>query len=155
MLQQINACIQSVKKIITDLRPSILDQLGLFPAIEWNVENFQLRTHIKCRLTLPEQPADMDSKRSTAVFRILQEALTNVLLHANATQVTITVELNLPNLVMTIKDNGCGITPADKVKSVGFGLQGMQERALYFGGQVSVISQPGSGTTVYLSIPLS
>jgi signal transduction histidine kinase len=97
----------------------------------------------------------LDTSQATAIFRILQEALTNILSHANATRITVAVELGQNNLLMTITDNGCGISPADKDKSVGFGLQGMQERARYFGGFLNISSQPGSGTTISLSLPLS
>ena len=155
ILQEINACIQAVRNLITDLRPSILDNLGLFAAIEWKVENFRRRTGINCQLTLPEQPLIINIIHSTVIYRILQEALTNILSHANATLLTIVVELSQNDIFMTITDNGCGISPTDKIKPAGFGLQSIQERARYFGGTLNISSLPGSGTTLSLSMPLT
>ena len=155
LTQQVDECIQTVKRIINDLRPSILDHLGLFPAIEWVIEDCRRRTGIKYLLRLPKRDLHLDSNRSTVVFRILQEALTNILAHAKATEATIAIELRQNILIMTITDNGCGISLSQSPKSRGFGLQGMQERARIFHGLVSIISRPGEGTTVKLSMPLA
>lgn len=155
MVQEVNGVIQTVKRIITDLRPSILDHLGLLPAIEWQVDNFRQRTGIDCILTLPDKELLLDANRSTAIFRITQEALTNILLHAKATQVTVTVDLKAPCLLMNISDNGCGMPSGSSNSYGGYGIQGMRERAAYFGGEVTVSSQPGPGTMVSLSIPLN
>lgn len=154
MTQQIEDGIETVKRIITDLRPSILDHLGLLAAIEWQVENFRRRTGIACLLTLPDKDLMLEANRSTAIFRITQEALTNVLLHAKAKQVAIVIQFADDSLLLTIQDDGCGIAPALNNKSGGYGIHGMRERARHFGGQLSVDSRPGSGTTVKLSMPL-
>jgi PAS domain S-box-containing protein len=154
MVQQTDEATQRVKRIITDLRPSILDHLGLLPAIEWTVEKFQQLSKIKCLLTLPDQNLSLGAEISTAIFRILQEAFTNILAHAQATEVNIAVEILENNILMTIIDNGCGIPAEQQLKATSFGIIGMQERALHFGGLLSITSQTGLGTCLRLSIPL-
>jgi signal transduction histidine kinase len=151
---QVNEGIQTVEKIITDLRPSILDHLGLFPAIEWLVENFRKRTGIHCLLTLPDIDITIENTLRTAIFRIVQETLTNIIAHAKASDVMITTELNGNDLLLTINDNGVGMTPLQQQNPSGYGIQGMRERALYFGGELNVTSSPETGTTVVLHIPI-
>lgn len=155
MAQQTLYGIETVKRIITDLRPSILDQLGLMPAIDWLVENFREQTGIECTLTVPKKQYGLiDVDRSTAVFRIAQEALMNITAHAKASRVAVDIEIINKNLLLTITDNGCGMPPAKINKSEGFGITGMCERARHFGGQVTINSQPETGTSIRLSLPL-
>ena len=154
MMQQTQEGIQTIKRIVTDLRPSILDHLGLLPAIEWLVANFRQRTGINCIVTAPEDDLILDSHISTAVFRIAQEALMNILSHAKASQVKVSIELLEKNLLMTIHDNGCGIAQAKNIVANGYGIPGMMERARHFGGQLTIDSQPSAGTTISLNIPL-
>ncbi|HBA66642.1 MAG TPA: hypothetical protein DCZ48_10805, partial [Methylococcaceae bacterium] len=154
MNRQIEEAIQAVKKIITDLRPSILDHLGLLPAIEWLVENFQQRSGIDCLLTMPKEDLRLDPDRSTAVFRIAQEALTNIIQHAEASRVSIIVEADNQNLLMTISDNGRGDALQQSLLKDGFGVRGMQERARYFAGELTIQSNPGEGALIKLTLPI-
>ena len=155
MTQRIDSGLQAVKRIINNLRPSILDNFGLIAAIEWTVEDLRERTHIDCRLTLPKQAVTLDVDRSNAVFRITQEALTNILKHAEANQINITLEISENNLLMTISDDGCGIAIIPKTTALTYGIIGMQERARHFGGDVIITSQPKAGTSLRLCMPLT
>jgi signal transduction histidine kinase len=143
---------QSVRRISTDLRPGILD-LGLAAAVEWQVQEFQARTGIQCKLRLLTQEVFAPDV-STALFRILQETLTNVARHAKATRVEVVKQKERDRLVLRIRDNGRGFDPEDPSISKSLGLLGMRERAAILGGQVSVSSAPGKGTSVTAWIPL-
>jgi PAS domain S-box-containing protein len=149
-----DTAIQSVQKIATELRPVVLDSLGLCAAVEWQARDFQTRTGIACTATVPEQDVPLDRDRSTAVFRIVQESLTNVLRHAQATQVEILLRPEADQLVLRIQDNGCGIPPETLSDPRSIGLAGMRERALFLDGQLDIRSQPGAGTTIAMRLPL-
>jgi len=150
-----DTAMQAVLKISTELRPMILDALGLGPAVEWQVQDFQARTEIACAVTVPEQDVTLDRTRSTAMFRILQESLTNVLRHAQATRVEVFLELVAGQLILRIHDNGCGISPAALSSDRSIGLVGMRERALLLAGAFDIRSHPRTGTTVEVRFPLS
>ena len=150
-----DTAIQSVQKIATELRPVVLDSLGLCAAVEWQARDFQARTGIACTATVPEQDVPLDRDRSTAMFRILQESLTNVLRHAQATRVDILLLPEAGQLVLRIQDNGCGIRPETLSNPMSIGLAGMRERALLLDGQLEIRSQPESGTTIEMRLPLS
>jgi PAS domain S-box-containing protein len=143
---------QSVRRISTDLRPGILD-LGLAAAVEWQIQEFQARTGIQCKLRLLTQEMFAPDV-STSLFRILQETLTNVARHAKATRVEVVKEKEGDRLVLRIRDNGRGFDPEDPSISKSLGLLGMRERAAMLGGQVNIASAPGKGTTVTAWIPL-
>lgn len=150
----IDEAMQSVRKISTDLRPSILDNLGLLAAIEWQVNQFIGNTGIACKLSMPKnEDFDMDSERATAVFRILQEALTNISLHAQASQAEVRVRINKRELTMTIADNGKGITRQSLASPQSVGICGMTERARNFDGVIHISGKPNAGTAVVLHIP--
>ena len=136
------------------MRPSILDDLGLVEAVEWQARQFEARTGIVCRFECRLESVDLSPEQSTAVFRILQEALTNVLRHAEATQVDIVVQ-QLDGFVVTITDNGRGITQEQITRRSSLGLGGMQERARMVGGIVDVTGEEGKGTRVTVTIPAS
>ncbi|MGH7598068.1 MAG: GAF domain-containing protein, partial [bacterium] len=153
MSQLLDTTVQSVRKIASELRPVVLDSLGLLAAIEWQAEEFQRRTEIRCECFLTAEDAKLDRDGATAVFRILQESLTNVMRHANATRVTITFEEEAGEYLMEIKDDGEGIQADDLDKSDSLGVLGMKERAHLFGGSVSIHGEPGKGTTVVVKIP--
>jgi signal transduction histidine kinase len=144
--------IQSVRRISTELRPGVLD-LGLAAAVEWQVKEFQVRTGIQCKLRLLTQEVFAPDV-STALFRILQETLTNVARHAKATRVEVVKQKQQDRLVLRIRDNGRGFDPKDPSISKSLGLLGMRERAAILGGQVNIASAPGKGTTVTAWIPL-
>ena len=150
-----DTAIQSVQKIATELRPVVLDSLGLCAAVEWQARDFQARTGIACTATVPEQDVPLDRDRSTAMFRILQESLTNVLRHAQATRVDVLLRPEAGQLVLRIQDNGCGIRPETLSNPMSIGLAGMRERALLLDGQLEIRSQPESGTTIEMRLPLS
>jgi len=143
---------QAVRRISTDLRPGILD-LGLAAAVEWQVQEFQARTGIQCKLQLLTQE-QFAPDISTALFRILQETLTNVARHAQATRVEVVKQKERDQLVLRISDNGRGFDPEDPSISKSLGLLGMRERAAILGGRVDIASAPGKGTTVTAWIPL-
>lgn len=155
MNRLIDEAIQTVRKITTDLRPSILDNLGLLAAIEWQVREFRQRTGMKCRLGLPRQEVFLDEARATAAFRILQETLTNIALHSGAAAVNIRIKVDGTRLVIKIMDDGRGITREQMFGPHSYGILGMHERARHFGGKVSIAGDPGKGTTVTVSIPQS
>jgi PAS domain S-box-containing protein len=145
--------IELTHKISRELRPRILDELGLVAALEWQAKEFQDRTGILCVLTAPDC-LKLKDDRATAIFRIVQEGLTNVARHAAATGVTLALEETEDSVVLRIEDNGVGIK-ADAVSSrESLGLLGMRERALVLGGEVSIKGTPGEGTTVAMTMPL-
>jgi PAS domain S-box-containing protein len=146
--------IGSVRRIIADLRPSILDHLGLLAAIDWKLDEFSGQNGIQCALTVPEDNIVMDENKDIAVFRILQEALNNIALHSAATKVTVDVATDANSLSMTITDNGRGMTKAQMDKPGKYGILGMHERARHLGGKVTITSQPGKGTVLVLNVHL-
>jgi PAS domain S-box-containing protein len=155
MSELLNATVQSVRKIISELRPVLLDKLGLLAAIEWQAEEFQNRTGIACDCFVTADDSAFERDCATAVYRIFQESLTNVLRHAGATRVSVTFGKEDDVYELEIRDNGCGIDQEAMSKSKSFGLIGMRERALLFNGTVTVRGEHGKGTTVRLTIPES
>jgi len=149
--QLAESLIQDVRRISTELRPGILD-LGLAAAVEWQVQEFQARTGIPCNHRLLTREAFAPDV-STALFRILQESLTNVARHAKAARAEVVLQKQRDRLVLWIRDNGRGFDQADPSLSKSLGLLGMRERAAILGGQVKISSAPGKGTTVAAWIP--
>lgn len=147
--------IGTVRKISSDLRPRLLDQLGIFPAIESLLKEFQNRTSIKISLTLPQENIEIENTAATTIFRILQEALTNITRHAACTLVTVNVwKQGTKMLVMSIKDNGRGFDYSKiSAEAKTLGLIGMRERANILNGSLDVLTVPGGGTEVVLEIP--
>jgi PAS domain S-box-containing protein len=143
-----------VQSIATELRPVVLDKLGLVAAIEWQAREFQERSGIICETRLPTQDIALDAERSTAFFRILQESLTNVARHARATRVVVDLSQQAGNMILTLRDNGKGINAKLIRSHHSLGLLGMRERAMYFGGKTEVARARGGGTLVSVSIPL-
>jgi len=154
MSKLIDTAIQTVKRISTELRPGILDDLGLTAAIEWQAEEFQNRTGIKCETSLYPEDISLDQVLSTAVFRILQETLTNVARHAQAMKVKISLNEKAGKLVLEVVDDGKGITQEQISDPKSLGLVGMRERILPWHGEVRISGIPGEGTTVTATIPL-
>lgn len=155
MSKLIDTCIQTVQRISSNLRPSILDDLGIVPAIEWHAEEFQTRMGIKCEFTSNAENIVLDKNCSTVIYRIFQETLTNVARHANATQVKANLRKESEELILKIEDNGKGITKEDMSSPKSFGIIGIKERALFVGGKVEIEGDKGKGTTITVSIPLS
>jgi len=154
MLELIDATIQAVRRISTQLRPGILDDLGLTAAIEWQAQEFQTRTGVHCEFATELEDFHLDRDRATAVFRIFQETLTNIARHAHATQVVVSLTESQGDLVLEVRDNGRGVTVREIADPQSLGLLGMRERALLFGGEVRIGGSPGTGTTVTARIPL-
>ena len=155
MNELIDMAIETVKRISAELRPPILDDLGIAVALEWQAEEFNKRTQIKCEFTSKPKDLVLDSDRSTAIFRIFQEALTNVARHSNASRVKAVLTKETDKIVLTIKDNGKGIEKKQIGDPKAFGIIGMRERARFLGGEVRVNSAPGKGTSITVSIPLT
>jgi PAS domain S-box-containing protein len=155
MIKLTDSVVQTVRRISSELRPPILDDLGLSAAVEWQAEEFQTRTGIVCYCDCPLDKPNLNQAQATAVFRILQEALTNVLRHAEATRVDIKLTEEPGRFLMTIADNGRGITEAEKSVDGSFGLLGMRERAELIGGSVEIEGIEGSRTTITISINTS
>jgi PAS domain S-box-containing protein len=150
--QLADSIIQSIRRISTELRPAVLD-LGLAAAVEWQVQEFEARSGIRCKVRLLTRQV-VASNASTAMFRIFQETLTNVARHAKATRTEVVLQKQRDRLVLLIHDNGRGFDQADPSLSKSLGLLGMRERAAILGGRVTISSAPGKGTTVTASIPL-
>jgi len=145
--------ITSVQKIASELRPGILDRLGLAAAIESEAQAFQSRTGIECQWTLPHAPMNTGQELAIAVFRIFQEVLTNVARHSQASRVEVRLEQQNGSTVLEVSDNGVGLRPADIDNPRSLGLVGMQERAAILGGDVRFETSGGKGTTVIVRIP--
>jgi PAS domain S-box-containing protein len=154
MSQLIDETIQKVRNISTELRPAILDDLGLAAAIEWQCKEFERRTEIKCRITSLYEEAELSPEKATAVFRIYQEILTNVARHSRADSVETSMEKSGEDLILKVADNGVGIKGSDVSDSKSLGILGIFERAVVFGGNVKIDGTEGVGTTVTVSIPL-
>ncbi len=156
LLDQVDNVMRSVRTIINDLRPSVLD-LGLTAAIEWQVQQFRQRNGVSCTLDIDDNVADgiLDEEAATSVFRILQESLTNVSRHAFASHVNIRVQSCFGYFVLEIEDDGVGSFPGNTRKPRSFGLIGVRERVYALGGEFSLASLPGNGTTLTITIPAS
>jgi PAS domain S-box-containing protein len=154
LTQPVDAMIDTVRRIATTLRPAILDDLGLAAAMEWLITDFRARTGLPCEVSLAPLPEHLDDTRSITLFRILQEALTNVARHAQATRVTMRLQQADDSLILEIHDNGRGLTEAQRTGPAAIGLFGMQERALLVDGTVTIEGRPKEGTTVTARIPI-
>jgi signal transduction histidine kinase len=154
MSSSIHGAIRLIQEISSELRPGVLDRIGLVAAIEWQAVRFRQKTGVACHLTLPSHEVQLDSGRSTALFRIFQEILTNVARHANATQVGISLTIDRGMVTLDVNDNGRGITDSELSDSRAFGILGMRERAAALGGEVHIEGIREQGTRVVLSMPL-
>jgi len=148
-----DSAIESVQRIATDLRPALLDNLGLPEALQEESARFEKRSGIHCRLQLPAAPVKLPREIATAVFRVFQEALTNVARHARATEVSVSLATNGDGVTLCLEDNGCGINPKALGNSSSLGLIGMRERAFGLGGEVAVAPITPHGTRVKLWLP--
>ena len=150
----IDSSILSVRNIATELRPDILDHLGLVAAIKWQSNEFQKRNRIKCTVDSEIDYIDIDKNRATSIFRIFQEILTNILRHAGSNEVNISILKEDYNLILRVKDDGKGINEDDinDIKSIG--IIGMKERTELIGGMLSIEGEKNIGTTVTLKVPI-
>ncbi len=145
--------IHTVRRIASEIRPSILDDLGLIDAMEWQASDFQRRTGIECEFEFCAESVRINAEQSMAVFRILQEALTNILRHASATRVSISIKPTDGNFILSVRDNGKGI-PESKLNFGSLGIWSMQERARLMGGTFNIVSIEGKGTAITVQIPV-
>jgi len=153
MLRLMDQTIQAVKRISTDLRPPILDVFGLAEAIEWQGKEFQARTGIRFEIEARPKKICLDQSRSTTVFRIFQEILTNVARHANAKKIHVNLTDKNDTLTLKVKDDGIGITRQQISDLKSLGILGMHERALAWGGTLDLQGAPNQGTVVTMGIP--
>jgi len=155
MSDLIDTAVQTVRQIATELRPGILDDMGLRAAVEWQLQEFQRRTGIQCTLVGSVEESVLNADGFTTAFRIFQEALTNVARHAQATQVEVALVESAGELTLSVRDNGRGIAADELDNPKSIGLLGMRERALQCGGEVQIRGAPGQGTTVAVRLPLT
>lgn len=153
MLAMIDRTVAATRRIASDLRPLLLDDLGLVPAIEWLVSNFTQRSGVACKLSMDEE-LELQEPYATAVFRIVQESLANVAKHAGASEVVVSVIKAPDAVVLSILDDGCGFSAAAPRKPQSLGLMGLRERAQLLEGSVTIKSSPGQGACVEVHIPL-
>ena len=151
----IDRIINSVRRIASGLRPEVLDEIGLAAAFEWQAREFQRRTGIRCLVAIDPEFVDPDKERSTALFRIFQELLTNVARHANATRVNVNLTDGGTALALSVEDNGRGIRDNEIESPRSLGFLGLRERVLAFGGMIDVKGDEGKGTKVSVAIPIT
>lgn len=154
VLDTIDATIRSVRTIINDLHPSTLE-LGLGPAAEWLIRQMESRGGIRYRLTLDSEAPDLglDQRQTSAIFRVLQESLSNIVRHAQASEVEVALAQDADAIVLRISDNGIGMQPGDHGKRAAFGLKSIRERVHALGGELRIDSQAGRGTALAIHLP--
>lgn len=152
-VSQIDATIKSVRQIINDLRPNVLD-LGLNAAVDWQIAEFRRRTGIDCDLLETHQDIRVSDHCATALFRILQESLSNIFRHAQATRVQVVLRMERGWILMSVGDNGIGLHPNGRYKPGSFGLVGIEERINILGGTFDIHSESGNGTIVRVAVPM-
>ena len=154
MAGTLNTTLESVERIITELRPGLLDDLGLAAAIEWQAGDFQRRTGIECKISMDPEEILFDKELSTAIFRIFQETLTNIIRHAKAKLVKVVIEFRNHHFLIRISDNGIGI-PKEKLSDIeSFGIMGMKERIAFCNGNMDIKTEAGKGTEIQIKIPI-
>jgi PAS domain S-box-containing protein len=154
MLGMVDGAVQTTRRICTELRPTVLDDLGLVAAIEWQVAEFQKRMDIECVFQRPASDVELDEGMAVALFRILQESLTNVARHANASRVYVAYQATADTVCLAVEDNGCGIAPRAMEAGHSHGLRGIRERVRQFNGRVDITGTPGRGTGVLVQLKL-
>jgi signal transduction histidine kinase len=154
MSEMVNQMVQTVRRISTELRPAVLDHLGLIAGMEWQAADFQARTGIACELDADLREGAASPAAATAIFRIVQEALTNVVRHAQARRVRVHLAARDGDILLEISDDGVGLGDPVARPALPLGLLGIRERAAMLGGRAAVVGPPGRGTTVRVRIPL-
>jgi len=155
MLKTLSNLDDSLNQIYSELRPFMLDELGLIPAMEWYSREFEKRTGTKCKLMLPPAGIELDRGRSTSLYRTYQEIFTNITRHAKATSVSVKLEEKAGMLILTIKDNGRGITSDEINASDALGIIGMKERVFQYDGELNIKGIKGKGTIIQVKLPLN
>lgn len=155
MAEMLDRTVAATRRMAADLRPLMLDDLGLVPAIEWLASSFMQRYGVPCILSVNDEMAlELPEPYATAVFRIVQESLNNIAKHAAASQVIVTLEKTLDTVRLRVRDDGCGFFSDSARKPQALGLMGLRERAQLLGGRVAIHSVCGKGTSVEVSIPV-
>jgi len=149
----VNSTIKSIQRICTELRPGVLDDLGLVSAIEWAVEEFEKNTGIECNLLMELKETNPDPDLSITIFRILQESLTNVARHSRATRAEIKLRKRRKHIKLEIRDNGIGIKPEEINSSRSLGIIGMRERVKSWGGEMKITGERNRGTVIAIKLP--
>ncbi|MDX6531331.1 MAG: hypothetical protein QOH41_3621 [Blastocatellia bacterium] len=152
MMQLVDQTVDTVRRISSELRPSILDDIGLVAAIRWQAQEFEAKSGIACRYDIHLEDVDIDRQQSTAIFRVFQEAMTNILRHAQATRVDISLKKEDNEMVLTIRDDGRGITADEKSGRQSLGLLGMRERVNLIGGAIDIAGVEGKGTVITVRV---
>lgn len=155
MSQLLDNAVGVTRRIITELRPTILDDLGLLAALEWQSAQFDWRTGIECRVTCLADKGQLDKARSIALFRIFQETLTNVARHAGASRVKVVFYHGDDAVSLRVSDNGCGLNQENRDSAFRYGIRGMVERARSLGGHIGFESPPDGGLTITAILPLN
>jgi len=153
MLGLLDTTVAATRRIASDLRPLLLDDLGLVPAIEWLTHNFSQRHGVPCRLSLDEE-VELGEPYATAVFRIVQESLVNVAKHAGASRVDVRIERTDAGVILEVADDGAGFVLDAPRKTSSLGLMGLRERARLLQGTVDIDTAPGRGTRIRVAIPV-
>ncbi len=154
MSELLDKSVKRVRKIITELRPEVLLNLELYDAIEWQVNEFSDRSGIKCKLNYNCREIKFNNDFNIAIFRIIQEALTNVMRHSGADTVDVKINYEDEKVILSVADNGKGIKNLENIPGKSLGILGIRERAILLGGNLNIESSPGKGTKLLVSIPL-
>ncbi|MDB5742005.1 MAG: histidine kinase [Polaromonas sp.] len=155
MVEMLDRTVAATRRMAADLRPLLLDDLGLVPAIEWLASKFTQRCGVPCTFSINEElKLELQEPYATAVFRIVQESLNNVAKHADAMHVVVTLQKTLDVVTLVVQDDGCGFLTNSGRKPQSLGIMGLRERAQLLGGSTSVKSAPGQGTRIEVRIPL-
>ncbi|OZA92692.1 MAG: histidine kinase, partial [Polaromonas sp. 39-63-203] len=156
MSRQIETAVENVGRIITDLRPSILDHQGLWAALDWQAHEFVQSAELSLRWHMDVAgAAALSEQAAIGIFRIFQEMLSNVGRHARASDVAIAITATASDISISVRDNGCGADASAFDAADAYGVMGMRERARHLGGSLDISSQNGLGTTCLLHIQLS
>jgi signal transduction histidine kinase len=150
---QIDDSVEVMRKIVRELRPGILDELGLIEAIKWYSGEIESRSNIICKLHAPQKELNIDKNQAVIIFRIFQEIMTNIGLHSKSTKVLINIDMQNDLFKLFVKDNGIGIEKKAIERTDSFGLLGMKERAMLLDGKLTIFGEPAKGTTVILEVP--
>jgi two-component system sensor histidine kinase UhpB len=150
----IDDAIPAVQQIVHKLHPVILDELGLIPAVEWYTQEFSQRTGIECNVEIPQEDCELNKAGQIALFRIIQESLTNVARHSNATSVSVSLTQDEHAIELIIIDNGKGITLSQINDHRSHGILGMKERIIPFNGTFDIRNSMKSGTKISVRIPI-
>ena len=152
-LDHLSDCLQTVQRIATEFRPRLLDDVGFVPAVRWQAQRFTNQTGIPCELILNFDRQGLETEKSVVLFRILQEALTNVARHADANQVRISLDRTAREMIFRVEDDGRGITRAQVKGLKSLGILGMTESVIPWDGRVSITGARNKGTTIKVTFP--